>query len=415
MIENRRKGVLIVFIGILLSALNLRAAVTSLSTIFAVVAKHVTGFNVTVAGTLPLIAFAVFGLLAPLLVRKMSYELALFGSMMLIAVGLGTRILMPNFGGFCAATVIALAGMAFGNTLLPPLFKRYYPDRIGIITAIYSVVLAVSAGIPSIISTDTATTLGWRFSLGVWAGVALLAAVPWLFQLLLHRDQMLVFKTTGVHHQRQQRYDLKLTLSVALLFGIGGMLPMYTMINWLPTYLNTVHYSAHSIGIMMFLYNILGIFHAIIVPIIMERMRHPYSVVVFAVTLQVSTFLGFLLLPQYAWVWVVVAAPGQLTVPAAFELFNLRSKTSAGAAYLSSSAQFIGYLLAAIGPVLFGSIHSATGGYTYSFVFLIIISLLTLIAGKKATRPGFVEVATRPDRVHVRKRPRVVHTAHSHA
>ena len=155
MIENRRKGVLIVFIGILLSALNLRAAVTSLSTIFAVVAKHVTSFNVTVAGTLPLIAFAVFGLLAPLLVRKMSYELALFGSMMLIAVGLGTRILMPNFGGFCAATVIALAGMAFGNTLLPPLFKCYYPDRIGIITAIYSVVLAVSAGIPSILSLIT--------------------------------------------------------------------------------------------------------------------------------------------------------------------------------------------------------------------------------------------------------------------
>lgn len=389
--RNRRRGTAIVFVGVILSSLNLRAAVTSLSDIFNSVASSVHGFDISMIGTLPLISFAIFGLLAPLLARRFGYEISLLISMILVTLGLGLRILAPTFIGFATSTIVALAGMAFGNTLLPPLFKKYFPDHIGMVTAIYAVLLAVSAGTPSIISSDTVNTLGWRFSLGIWSIVGLVAALPWLMQTVLNQQEVTVKMSDKTRNSSHPHYQMKMTIAIALLFGVGGMLPMYTMINWLPSYLATVGFNGHSIGTMMFLYNILGIGHSIIVPLVIGRMKHPYYLIVLAVFLQTLTFIGFWLVPGLSWAWVVIAAPGLLTVPAAFQLFNLRSKTAGGAAFLSSIAQFVGYMLATLGPLVFGWLKDWTGNYNFSFAFMILISLLTLTFGFTATLPGYVE------------------------
>lgn len=383
-------GKYIVLLGIILSTLNLRAAVTSLSGIFNIVSKDVSGFNIGIAGMLPLLSFAIFGLMAPHLSQKIGYELTLFISMMCVGIGLLIRLFIPFFLGFCFSTIISLAGMAFGNVLMPALIKKYFPRQTSAITSLYSVLLAVSAGVPSIISSKTVGNLGWRFSLGIWAIVGFVATFPWMVQLIYHRN---LTKPKNIHQNKLtvSAYKSSITWMVALLFGVGGMLPMYTMINWLPTYLASVGFTTATIGTMLFLYNTLGIFHSFLVPLFLEKMKHPYYLIILAVTLQVATFLGFWLLPQWSFIWAIVAAPSLLTVPAAFQLFNTHSRTPQGTASLSSMAQFIGYLLAASGPLIFGWLKTASGNYNYSFIFLIILSFLTLIFGYQAMKPGFVE------------------------
>src|SRR5690625_6617977 len=55
-------------------------------------------------------------------------------------------------------------------------------------------------------------------------------------------------------------------------------------------------------------------------------------------------------------------------------LFSLRTKNSEQAAEISGMAQSFGYLLAAIGPTLFGAIHDITDGWQWPLMMLLVRS-----------------------------------------
>ena len=44
-----------------------------------------------------------------------------------------------------------------GNVLLPPAVKKYFPDRIGLMTALYMTLMSVSATVPALIGSPIRT------------------------------------------------------------------------------------------------------------------------------------------------------------------------------------------------------------------------------------------------------------------
>lgn len=72
--------------------------------------------------------------------------------------------------------------------------------------------------------------------------------------------------------------------------------------------------------------------------------------------------------------------------------FALRSRTADQAAGLSGMAQSLGYLLAAVGPTLFGFIHDQSGNWTVPLATITSLSLLTILFGYAAGRKGYIEV-----------------------
>ncbi|MEG2708724.1 MAG: MFS transporter, partial [Vagococcus sp.] len=62
----------------------------------------------------------------------------------------------------------------------------------------------------------------------------------------------------------------------------------------------------------------------------------------------------------------------------------LRTTTPKEAADLSGMAQSIGYILAAIGPFLFGVLHDLTGNWQPSLFLLIGMTFVLLIVGLQA-------------------------------
>src|SRR5688572_27748897 len=84
----------VVLAGILLVALNLRAAITGLGALLPEVSQglHLSG---TVAGlitTLPALSFAAFGAFTPHLTRRFSSTQILLGSMAVLTIGQGARV-----------------------------------------------------------------------------------------------------------------------------------------------------------------------------------------------------------------------------------------------------------------------------------------------------------------------------------
>ena len=169
-------------LGIMLVSLSLRTAVAALSPIV----DHITGevpfdnLALAIVGSAPPIAFAVAGLLTPLLARRVGLERALLIAVGRMIVGHLGRALAPSSTLLVVATVVTLLGVGVGNVLLPPVVKRYFPDRVGLVTAIYATILSVSTAVPALVAVPIADAAGWRVSLGVWFVVAATAAIPWI-------------------------------------------------------------------------------------------------------------------------------------------------------------------------------------------------------------------------------------------
>lgn len=88
---------------------------------------------------------------------------------------------------------------------------------------------------------------------------------------------------------------------------------------------------------------------------------------------------------------MIAAGLGPTTFPLALTLINLRTRTAAGSSALSGFSQGVGYLLACAGPLLFGVLHDATGGWGAPFAFLAVTVVVILFAGLRVSRPDLLE------------------------
>ncbi|MDX2779985.1 MFS transporter, partial [Streptomyces caniscabiei] len=181
----------LVVVGIVLTALNLRPAITSLGALLEEVRTGL-GMSGSVAGLLtsvPPLCFALFGVMAPRLARRFGPAAVVCAGMVAIAAGLLIRPYARGTAGFVAASALALMGIAVSNVLMPVIVKRWFPDRVGSMTGLYSMALALGTSTAAAVTVPMTSALGgsWRTGLAVWALLATAAVVPWL-PLLRARD-----------------------------------------------------------------------------------------------------------------------------------------------------------------------------------------------------------------------------------
>lgn len=399
------RGRWVVLAGIVLVALNLRIAVAAVSPILDTVRADVdlSPAEAGILGTIPVASFALFGSLAPALGRRLGLEPTLVAAMVLSAVGEIVRSTTTTPAGFLGWSVIALAGMGMGNVLLPPLVKRYFPDRIGAVTAVYSMAMAVSTSLPPLLVVPVAEAAGWRVALAAWALIGLLAVVPWTFVIVrsslvrarlrdLLRRSPRDASTLAARHRSPGRVHLSaLAWGMAVMFAMNS-LNTYAIFAWLPQLLADAGLDAEVGGRALALFAILGLPCSLVVPPLAARMRNPFPVVVVFVACFVAGYVGLLLSPAQGTVlWVVLVGIGPGAFPLALALINLRTRTSEGAVALSGFVQGVGYTISAIGPVTVGALYAATGAWTAPLVFLMTTLAVLLVAAAVACRPVMLE------------------------
>lgn len=181
--SKHRLGAWLALSGIILVALNLRAATVTLAPIYDYIEQNfaINATAISIIGMLPALSFALFGLLAPRLTRWIGLERSLILAMLMTCIGELLRgYVSQSVLSLGLFSIISLGGMGLGNVLLPPAIKHYFPNHIGLLTSLYTVLTAVSASVPSLIAVPVTETMGWRFSIGVWGVLAFIALLPWL-------------------------------------------------------------------------------------------------------------------------------------------------------------------------------------------------------------------------------------------
>jgi MFS transporter, CP family, cyanate transporter len=82
---------------------------------------------------------------------------------------------------------------------------------------------------------------------------------------------------------------------------------------------------------------------------------------------------------------------GCCVFPVVLTLIGLRARTPDGTAALSGFTQSLGYLIAAIGPFVIGTVYDATSHWTLPLWLLLVLVLPLLAVGAYAGRPAYLE------------------------
>lgn len=393
---SKRMGGL-VLAGILLLSLNLRPTAVSVGPVLADL-REALGMSPAVAGlltSLPVIAFAVFGSMAPWLGRVVGTHRVTLVSLAAVAAGLLGRALTSDEAVFLGCSLVALAGMAMANVLLPSLVKLHFPDRIGRVTALYTTMLAVGLTLALTLTVPIADAAGsWRVGLGVWAVIAVVAALPWL--TLIRHDAAAADATARVGFVAVLRTPLG--LAMVGFFGLQS-LQAYAIFGWFATLWRDAGYSPTAAGLLVGLIAAFSIPLTLWAPAALARSRDPRLLVAVVIATYPLGYLGLILAPRALAVpCALLLGVGVVTFPLVLVLVGLRARTAEGTATLSSVTQSVGYLIAALGPFSIGLLHDATDGWTWPLLLLTGLCVPQLLLGIYASRPAYIEdqVRTRP-------------------
>lgn len=396
-------GRTLVLLGVVIAAANLRTAVAALSPIVGAVSEDIPldSVGLGLLGTLPPLCFAIFGLLAPVLQRRLRLEMLIVLPLVAILAGHLLRAAAPSYLLLAVGSALAFAGMGVANVALPPLVKKYFPDRIGLMTSVYATVMSLMTLVPPLVAVPVADAAGWRISLGLWSVFAVAALVPWIGLLLRERagrgrpaaptdDTASIATLPPASAGRTIRSPL--AWGMALLFGTTS-LNVYALFAWLPQLLvDQAGVSDAEAGTLLALYAAVGFPASIIVPILAVRLRSVVPLIAAGIAFYLAGYLGLILWPATGtWVWVALAGAGPLLFPLTLVLINLRTRSSAGAVALSGFTQGVGYLVGAVGPLVFGVLHEATDGWTAPMVFLVATVCTITVTGALVARPRFLE------------------------
>ncbi len=378
-------------LGILVFSANLRGAIVGVSPLIEIIREdnHYTAATVGLLTTIPVLCFGLFSPLVPELARRIGIERSIFAALGALILGILLRLLPDSFSLFFGTFIIG-AAIAVGNVLLPSLIKRDFPNRVGLMTGLYTMTLSAGAGLAAsvVVPLVDATGWGWREILALMAIPAAVAAALWIPQIRL-RNPASGGGLAGLRHLIGQ----PLAWWVTLFMGLQS-LNYYSLTAWLPAYFVGHGIGEAQAGLLLALANLAGIPGCLLAPILASKARSQIGLILIATGATGFALVGVLLFP------VALSVPAMLvfgvaqgaSLALALLLIVQRTSTVSGAADLSGMAQSLGYLLAAIGPFGVGLLRDLTGGWTLPLIlllgFLVVQAVFGSLAGRNRTIPG---------------------------
>lgn len=384
-------------LGIVLVAFTLRQAVAAISPILGDIRVDMAISNIDVGllGTLPPILFAASGFIAPRVARSIGLDGGIVLALVLMTAGHLVRACAPGFVVLLGGSIVAFAGTGIGNVLLPSIVRRYFPDRIALLTAVYACIVGVSTAVPAALAAPVAERSGWRFSLGIWSVTSLVALVPWLLIIARERRQRLsddVAVESPPPALVTRLWRSRVALSITAVFSTSTICT-YAGFAWLPEILGDVAGSTPTeAGVLLAVTGLVSVPGALVAPLLVARLRNVGWLLGAGIASFVLGYLGLLLFPEsLTLLWVLLIGLGSILFPVSLVLINSRTRTHGGTVALSGFAQGVGYALGALGPLLVGLLHDVTDGWTLPLLFLLAVALMATIPAITLARPAFVE------------------------
>ncbi|EIM73901.1 major facilitator superfamily protein [Nitritalea halalkaliphila LW7] len=235
------------------------------------------------------------------------------------------------------------------NVLLIPLIKKREPNRIGLLTSLYTTGMALFAAVASGLAAPLAEFkgFGWRGSLVSWALLVLIGIVLWWPQMQRKEGKQPRGEAlpAGV-----SVWKSRLAWQVSMVLGVQSLL-FFTLVSWFPDMLVARGYSTAKAGLLLSVMQLIGLAGSFLAPIFAVKFRQQQG----AVSLVSAGYLiGFSLLfienTTVLYVCMVILGTSMgSSISLAYTMIGLRTEDEQTTGALSGMAQSAGYYLAALG------------------------------------------------------------------
>ncbi|WP_193072354.1 CynX/NimT family MFS transporter [Brevibacterium sp. FME37] len=401
---HRRRSLLLLGAGLILIGLNLRIGVASVGPVLGDILDdlQLSATTASLLTTIPVFAFGAFAFLTPGLTRRFGMHRVLGIIMIVLAAGIALR-LQPSLVALLGGTILVGAAIAIGNVLLPTAIKSDFSHRAGLMMGLYSTALFLGAALASGLTVPMLPLFdgSWRWAMGIWAVPAVLAAILFLPQMRRARDSAGPEATdsgrdgsaTSASGEPPFRAMLRdpIAWSVTGFMGLQS-LSYYAALTWVPAIFQEAGMPADRAGWMLSFSAFPAIITCLVTPTIAKRLKPRWVAVFAAAVLIGAAFLGLLLAPQAgAYAWMTLLGLGQgAAISLSLSYIVWRSPDAHHTGHVSTMAQGFGYLVAGLGPLGLGWLHTVTGSWTVPLIVLIVLLLLQTIIGGLASRDRHV-------------------------
>lgn len=377
-------------VAVVLTALNLRPAITSIGPLLPEM-RGALGASDTWAGvltTLPGLCFAGAGLAAPWLSRRIGLGRTISAALLTLVAGLLIRVCDGPFvvlGG----TLVATAGIALINVLIPVVIRGSFPAQVGLMTGVYTAALQGGGALGSAVTPLLDDALGgWRSALGTWSALALLAFAAWVVGS--RGFDRGATSSPAAATKGRSLLGSRLAWIVTLFFGTQSFIA-YVVMGWLPEVLIETGMSDARAGLLLGLISLIAVPISLVVSPLAARSDSQSGWIVGLGLLGITGILGLLIAPAAApLLWSVLVGLGMSVFSLALTVIALRARDAQDTVSLSGMAQGFGYLLAGVGPFLFGLLHQISGGWTVPWLMILAVYLVQTVSGALAGRNRYV-------------------------
>lgn len=374
---------------------NLRSPITSVSPVLSeIMAKlQLTNLQGSLLTSIPLLVFASCSILVSKIGAKTNISYSLILSLIFLILGLYLRV-YGNIAMLYMGSFLLGLGICIGNVMTPAYIKKMFPDRVGLMTGVFSVTMnlfaALAAGFS--IAIGEWTQLGWQGSLGVWIIWSLPALLVLGIELFSSRKRYTTAKVVHGSKTNFNAFRSKQAWYISIFMGIQSLV-YFCVIAMLPTVLIDYGMDKSETGFVLLVFQLVMAPIMFICPVIASKMKDQKVLVCLTGVLM---FVGVAMLTvfqiQYIYLSaILVGTSTGLAFSLSLIFFSLKSKTTDGTIKVSGQAQSVGYLLAAFGPPVFGMLHNWDSTWNTSFYFLMIMAVILTVFGLSAAKERFVE------------------------
>lgn len=369
-------------------ALTLRVPISSLAVVLpdARGPLELSGLEVSLLTTLPVLCFAAFGLWLGPRVARVGLHRAGAAVLLVMAAGVGMRAVTASGWVFIVATVLILAAIAVGNVLLPAVAKAHFPRHIALVSSLFGAAVIGGSTLGALEGGWISDTWGWRAALGAAAVLIVVVGLAWL--PLLRQDRSTEMKTQRIPARRVAR--LREVWPLVACFGLVSA-QAYAQLGWYPAILAHAGLTTLQAATAFAVLTGAGIPTILTLPGLTGLVGDRGAIVIFAVA-TAAGWCGILWSPtSLTWVWSALIGFGAGSFAWTLTMIGRHTQTPSGTAALSSFVQGAGYLVAAVGPFGVGLLHDATASWTAPLWLLVVTGLGIGVFGVLASGPWALE------------------------
>jgi MFS transporter, CP family, cyanate transporter len=359
----------IVAIGI-----NLRPLLTSISPLMPTIraATGLSFYGASLLTSLPVVAMGIGAFAASGLARWLGQARGVALGLLGIALACGARWSAGSSTALLMTAALAGVGVAAIQALLPAVMKQRFHTRVPLAMGVFSASIMGGGGLGASLSPWVTRLAGsWHAGLAIWAAPALLALVGWL--ALNRRTPARVPTASDARHAgaTAPMWRKRRAWALGVHFGLvnGG----YTsLVAWLPAYYQQHGASIAGSGSLLAAMTAFQAAAALLLPLAAASFRDRRPWLTLGLSAQLVGIVGLTLWPLAApLLWVAAAGAGlggtfSVTLVTALD----HSEHPGVAARLTAFTQGVGFIIAALAPIVAGLVRDATGTFTAAWIML---------------------------------------------